>query len=127
MLFRYLSRLYDTIHSRGDIEVEDFDAPQPSRSLGRIAGQLRFYDGSLLDFVEEIELRREREVVKIYYKYHYQRADGSRVFRYDNAPHHPELLNFPCHVHIADQVQPADPPDLHDVLRKIDGYVHGSA
>ena len=127
MLFRYLSRLYDTIHSRGDIEIEDFDAPQPSRSLGRIAGRLRFYDGSLLDFAEEVELSRERQIVKIYYKYHYQRADGSLLFRYDNAPHHPDLPNFPCHVHIEDRVQPADPPDVQDVLRKIDGYVHGSA
>lgn len=46
--------------------------------------------------------------------------------KYDNAPHHPELPNFPYHVHIEDRVEPADPPDLHDILRKIDGYLYGS-
>jgi len=40
-----------------------------------------------------------------------------RALRYDNAPHHPELPSFPCHVHIEDRVEPANPPDLQDQVR----------
>jgi hypothetical protein len=125
MIYQYLTRLQALLDSRQEIHVERFDARQLSALDGRIAGRLRFYDGSILEFREEFRVRN-RKIMKVIYAYHYQRADGSLVFRYDNAPHHPELQNFPCHVHIGDHVEPADPPDLHDVLRKIDGYVSGS-
>ena len=125
-LNRYLSRLYDTILSRGEIQVEAIRLERPAEDLGLIAADLRFYDGSMLSFDERVRVERGG-VVKVEYRYHYRRADGTLVFRYDNAPHHPELPNFPHHVHIEDRVEPADPPDLHDVLQKIDGYLYGSA
>ena len=126
MIHQYLARLQALLDSRQEIHVERFDARQLSALDGRIAGRLRFYDGSILKFREEFRVRN-RKIVKVIYAYHYQRADGSLVFRYDNAPHHPGLPNFPHHVHIEDRVEPADPPDLHDVLQKIDGYLYGSA
>jgi len=126
VIHQYLARLQATIVSRQEIHVERFDARQLSALDGRIAGRLRFYDDSILEFREEFRVR-DRKIVKVIYAYHYQRADGSMVFRYDNAPHHPELPNFPYHVHIEDRVEPAGPPDLHDVLQKIDAYLYGSA
>ena len=125
MIKRYLSRLQDTIYSRREIEIEQLVIRPTSARAGHSWGRLRFYDGSSLVFEERVVLTEGVE--KAHYRYHYQRADGSLVFRYDNAPHHPELPNFPYHVHIEDRVEPADPPDLHDVLRKIDGYLYGSA
>ena len=119
MLRQYLTRLYVTVHSRGEIEVEHFDVTQRTSLRGRIAGHLRFYDGSLLAFEEILEVRGVRQITKTYYKYHYQRADGTRVFRYDNAPHHPEVSTFPAHIHIEGRVEAAEPPDLSDVLRKM--------
>lgn len=124
MLHQYLSRLYATIYSRGEIEVERFCVKQPSMLRGRIAGRLRFYDGSTLEFEEILELQKTRRITKVYYKYHYQHADGTLVFRYDNAPHHPEVPTFPDHLHIEDRVEAAEPPDLSDVLRKIDGLLY---
>jgi len=126
MIHQYLARLQALLDSRQEIHVERFDARQLSALDGRIAGRLRFYDGSILKFREEFRVRN-RKIVKVIYAYHYQRADGSLVFRYDNAPHHPELPGFPYHVHIEDRVEPADPPDLQDVLQEIDGYLYGSA
>jgi hypothetical protein len=37
------------------------------------------------------------------YAYHYQRAEGSFVFRYDNTGHFPGLLLFPHHKHVGDE------------------------
>ena len=65
-----------------------------------------------------------RKIRKIAYSYHYQRADGSLVFRYDNAPHHPEVFTFPNHIHIEGRVEAAEPPDLGEVLRRIDGLLY---
>jgi hypothetical protein len=121
-LFRYLSRLYDTISSRADIIVEYLVVPQPSQLIGRLKGRLRFADGSWLEFEEEVRPRGNRGVDKVHYSYHHQRADGKTMFRYDNAPHHRAVKTFPHHKHVGGKVASADAPDLHDVLREIDEY-----
>jgi len=125
-LRRYLRRLQDTIYSRREIEVEHLRIEEmlPDR-MGAIEGRLRFYDGSLLEFDETL-IVKHLILIKTDYSYHYQRADASLVFRYDNAPHHPELPGFPCHKHIGERVVPADPPDLSEVLREIDDILYNS-
>ena len=84
---------------------------------------LRFWDGSYLQ-VEEALVVRAFAIVKVRYNYHYQRADSTLVFRYDNAPHHPEVSTHPHHVHVGERVEPAEPPDLSDVLHEIDGLLY---
>jgi len=124
MMHQYLSRLQATIDSRDDVEVEKLDIEQPSAFDGRLAGKLSFFNGSFLEFREEA-VAFGRKIRKIAYSYHYQRADGSLVFRYDNAPHYPELPGFPCHKHVGEQVLPADPADLREVLQEIDDILYG--
>jgi hypothetical protein len=47
------------------------------------------------------------------------------VFRYDNAPHHPEIITFPHHKHIgsADRLAPADQPSLSQILIEIESWL----
>jgi len=120
---RYLSRLYDTILSRSEIQIEAIHLERLAEDQGLIAADLRFFDGSLLSFDERVHVERGR-VVKIKYRYHYQRADGTLVFRYDNVPHHPEVFTFPDHIHIEGRVEATEPPDLSQVLRRIDGLLY---
>jgi len=61
---------------------------------------------------------------KIRYNYHYQHADSTLVFRYDNAPHYPDLPGFPEHKHDGEQVLSAPAPDLSQVLRETNGYLY---
>jgi hypothetical protein len=60
----------------------------------------------------------------VQYAYTYVRA-GRRVFRYDNAPHHPEVVTYPHHKHIgaADRLAPADQPSLSEVLAEIENWL----
>jgi hypothetical protein len=125
-LSRYLDRLYATVQSRREIEVEAFELLDHSAMAGRtseIFMRLRFWDGSLLQ-VEEALVARTFAIVKVRYTYHYQQADGTLVFRYDNAPHYPDLPGFPEHKHEGERVLPAPPPDLSQVLKEIDGYLY---
>ena len=47
-------------------------------------------------------------------------ARGKIIFRYDNAPHHPELSSFPHHKHTYNgRVIPVEEPTLTDVLEEI--------
>ena len=54
---------------------------------------------------------------------------GVRILGWDNAPHHPGLINFPHHVHRPDgQIEPSaltgDPEDdLEQVRRRIEAYL----
>jgi hypothetical protein len=126
-LQRYLERLFDTVHSRHEIDVEVLRIEEVL--VGRLAvaeGRLRFPDGSLLDFNETVVMRG-LILVKTDYAYHYQHADGRLAFRYDNASHHPELSGFPEHKHLGNQVTSFPAPDLGQVLREIDDYLYRSS
>lgn len=123
-LRRYLERLRDTIYSRREIEVEYIRVEEVlADRLGAIEGRLRFYDDSLLVFTETV-IERGIVLVKTDYAYHYQRADGTLIFRYDNAPHHPEVSTFPDHIHIEGCVEATESPDLSEVLSKIDELLY---
>lgn len=125
MVNSYLHRLYDTIISRGYIEVEQLVFNNQSNRRGTIRGRLKFHDDSLLDFGEVIILQNRR-IVKLRYAYHYQNASNEVVFRYDNAPHYPNLSTHPHHKHVGATVEPAQVPDLSEVLREIEQLIFES-
>lgn len=122
MLKSYLQRLYNTILSRGYVEIRVLIVDDQSGRQGTIEGQLQFFDGSLLDFDEALIVRGNR-VVKLRYAYHYQEASGNLIFRYDNAPHYPAIPTYPHHKHVGATVEPAQIPDLGDVLREIEQMI----
>lgn len=89
-MYQYLSRLADTILSRQDVAVELLEYERASPFQGQISGRLRFHDGSLLVFAE-LAIKINHDIEKLEYRYHYQRADGALIFRYDSSGHYPHL------------------------------------
>ncbi len=122
MVNGYLQRLYDTVISRGYIEVEQLVFDNRSNERGTITGRLKYHDGSLLELGEVIILRNG-QITKLRYSYHYQDASGELIFRYDNAPHYPNIPTHPHHKHVGLVVEPAQAPDLSEVLREIDELI----
>ncbi|MCZ7671730.1 MAG: DUF6516 family protein [Chloroflexi bacterium] len=122
MLNRYLHRLYDTIISRGYVEIERLDFDELPGRQGIIEGRLRFHDGSLLDF-DEVVLLRSEQIVKLRYAYHYQNESGEVIFRYDNASHYPNIITYPHHKHVGSAVESAQVPDPSGVLREIEQMI----
>lgn len=95
---------------------------------GLIRCRVFFWDGSYLDIYEVVSTELGYPV-RVHYSYTYLR-EGQRVFRYDNAPHHPEIVTHPHHKHIgaADGLAPADQPSLSQVLAEIERWLaDGSA
>lgn len=66
---------------------------------GLIRCRVFFWDHSYLDIYEVVSTELGYPV-RVHYAYTYIR-EGQRVFRYDNAPHHPEIATHPHHKHIA--------------------------
>lgn len=92
---------------------------------GLIRCRVFFWDGSFLDLYEVVSTELGYPV-RVHYAYTYLR-EGQRVFRYDNAPHHPEIATHPHHKHVGpeDRVAPADQPSLSQVLDEVEGWLAG--
>ena len=90
---------------------------------GLIRCRVVFWDGSYLDLYEVVSTELGYPV-RVHYAYTYLR-EGKRVFRYDNAPHHPEIVTHPHHKHIGpkDHLGPADQPSLSQILAEIEGWL----
>jgi hypothetical protein len=123
-LKQHLDLIQNILYSRQDISIETFLLQEtvPGRE-GIIEGRLRFGDGSLLEFVEVL-IEHGVVLVKTDYAYHYQNTEDQLIFRYDNAPHHPEISTHPHHKHTLNVIEPAMPPHLGDVLQEIDNYLY---
>ena len=64
-------------------------------------------------------------LVKTDYTYHYQDRQNNLIFRYDNAPHHPEVSTHPHHKHTPQGLEAANPLNLWDILRETDAHLYG--
>ncbi len=123
-LHHYLSRLYATITSRQEIEIETLEVRYIATGVALFSAALRFFDGSLLVVEEEVKEQSHQTITKIRYKYHYQDSEDRLIFRYDNVPHHRSISTFPHHKHEGSKVIEAAPVDLSQVLLEIDQYLY---
>jgi len=119
----YFQSLLAILAASPIVRTPDVSFEKRSAFIGFVRGNVYFDDGSLLHFRELINLQLSNQPAS--YVYHYQRADHSLVFRYDNSPHFPELSNFPNHKHshIESTVASAIAPDLKTVLDEIESLL----
>lgn len=94
---------------------------------GLIRCRVTFWDASFLDIYELVSTELGYPV-RINYSYTYLSGD-QLIFRYDNAPHHPEIVTHPHHKHIGpkDRLAPADQPNLNQVITEIEGIIGGKS
>ncbi len=94
----------------------------PANKSVYLKGLLVFIDSSSLDMA--IFASKSGKAVSIEkYRFHYRNKNSQMVFRYDNAPHHPELSSFPDHKHTGGHTLPSSSPDLKDVLNEITAII----
>jgi len=117
----YLASVDKTL--RGSPFVNDFQTQHEDRGeVWFLRVNVYFIDNSLLHF-RELFVEQENPFKKTY-TYHYQREDGTMIFRYDNAPHFPDIPTTPHHKHIGENdVVAANAPDLESVLKEIEALI----
>ncbi len=122
MIEEYFQSLLDLIASLPFVESQDINLEKRGELVGFIRGEVGLNDGSTLFFRELIDLRLPLQ--KVMYAYHYQRADGSIVFRYDNTAHHRHISTFPNHKHLPDgSIESSAIPALEQVMREIESLI----
>ncbi len=83
---------------------------------GFIRFKMELKDGSEIYVFEYVKVPIEI----IDYSYHWQDKDKNLIIRWDNAPHHPELNNFPHHLHIKEQIKSSKKLTLIEALETIE-------
>jgi hypothetical protein len=115
-ILQYFAILDSTIQHSAAMDA-DVDYERRTPHEGKVRGTVHFPDGSRLKFVESVTIQAYRPIRQ---RYAYQYLRGTRaVFRYDNAPHHRGLPNFPHHKHVGRKVVGATEPTLGQVLKEI--------
>jgi hypothetical protein len=120
-VLQYFDRLADIIEY-SEAESAEVEFEQIDQTHGIIDGALYFIDGSRLEFTETIAIQKPLAIKRLY-RYQYIRK-GRAIFRYDNAPHHPDLLNFPHHKHVGRKKIAATEPTLSQVLSEVSELLH---
>ncbi len=115
----YFHQIETAIAASHIVHLSTVTYDKRSAYVGFLRGSLFFLDGSRLHIREFVNV--EYVVDRYMYVYHYQKADDTLVFRYDNTPHHPDIASFPHHKHVGDDttVQPTPAPNLGIVLNEI--------
>lgn len=102
-------------------ESFEFDYVPFGPEIGELFGVIYYFDGSRLEITESVEFENRRPV-KTHYVYQYV-SEGEPVFRYDNAPHHPDLPSYPHHKHVGRQRIAALEPSLKQVIEEVAGLL----
>lgn len=118
----YFRQVEALISASPIVHISSVTYDKRSAYVGYLRGALFFLDGSRLHIREFVNV--EHVIDRYMYTFHYQKADGTLVFRYDNTPHHPQVRTFPHHKHVAgdEDVAPTVAPDLGVVLSEIRRY-----
>lgn len=89
---------YNTVREFSDI-VTSYSVTEYRRfgSAMSFTAHVEFIDGSVL-FIKDYLFRDGKRK----YSYHWQDRSGCLLSRWDNAPHHRDILSYPHHRHLND-------------------------
>ena len=99
----------------GDAYIESYVEELLTGDRANLRVRVRFETGRLLEINEALAVEDER-LRHLDYRYHCQDAGGGLVFRYDSAPHFPDLPLFPQHKHLPDRTVGEGRPSIERVL-----------
>lgn len=102
--------------------VYGLEQVQLTASTGYIEGNVTFVDGSRLALFEFLRAS-DTAVVCEKYRYHFMDAENALLFRYDNAPHHPDIETYPDHKHLPESIEASARPNLTAVFAEIERYI----
>ncbi len=121
----HFSEIQSLIRSSIFVENVDVEYEVKSRSIGIVHGILGMLDGSTLQFMELINIKRDK-MIRLKYGFHLANVNDEMVFKYDNAPpHHLEIATYPHHKHVKGEKVPRRSKEvgLKDVLLEIEEMI----
>ena len=96
----------------------------PGEETVYLKGRITIIDSSTLEIAIFVTESRGKLAVDKY-RLHYMNGAGQMLFRYDNAPHHPEIASHPHHKHTPDRISSSNMPSIKDILNEISAIIVG--
>ncbi|MCK5720731.1 MAG: hypothetical protein KAH84_12400 [Thiomargarita sp.] len=121
LLSQYLKKVEIVVIALENTHIEHYVEEILTEYRINLQIKIRFADGNLLELNEAIILELE-QIEYLNYRYHYQDKQNNMIFRYDNAPHFPNLSNFPHHKHLSNQVISSIKPLMTNVIQEANNY-----
>lgn len=119
MIEFYFNKIFETLSLSFVVSSFTVSRLRMTVDEGFIRVKCTLTNGDVLEFAEYVKIIHNQPELTSY-SYHWQRADGMLVKRWDNVPHHPELAAFPDHIHQTDgKVEPSLPIRFQQVLFEI--------
>lgn len=97
---------FEDIIVKEKTEFESFDGSEI------IEGEVSFISGWKLEFMEFSSSNKHK------YRFHLMDENNDLVVRWDTAPHHNDLENFPFHKHLEGEVEPTDELEGKELIKK---------
>jgi uncharacterized protein DUF6516 len=116
-LAEYFAEIFQLIQALAGVRIERYEEQLLSATRGNLRLRLRFADQALLDISEAV-VCTTGTLQWLSYRYHYQEPSGL-VLRYDNAPHHSEVVTHPDHKHVGEAVLASSHPTVAQVLLEV--------
>ena len=117
----YFAQVHQLLQGVAEAHAERYEEQVLSTTRGNLRIRLQFSDQSLLEISEAIVLIGE-EPRWLSYRYHFQSPGTGLIFRYDNAPHRPEISSYPDHKHTRDAVVASPHPSIEQVLEEAQAF-----
>ncbi len=95
MIDEHLDEIEKIIKDDHLVIFSDFQRICTSQNTAYIKAKIMFIDNSFLSIFHHVH--DENGLFSFDYRYHYMDSKNTMIFRYDNAPHHPEVQSFPHH------------------------------
>ena len=120
----YFAEIQNLLQKSALIENVNIEYDIKSKDIGIVQGTLEIIDGSTLQFVDLIKTKGDK-ITHLKYRFHLMDTNDQMVFRYDNAPHHPEIVTHPHHKHVKGESMPRQSEEvgLKDVLLEIERMI----
>lgn len=122
MIEKHFDSIEKVIHDDPLVILINLNRVYTSHVTGYIKGEIIFIDSSSLIIFQHVKIERDKRTVTDY-RYHYMDSNNNLIFRYDNAPHHPEIKTFPHHIHYPHGIKETNTPSIEDVLAEIDSDI----
>ncbi len=123
MIDDHFNNLEKAVKADPFVIIAEFNRVRTSSVTAYIKGVVKLIDGSSLSIFQHVRIK-EKELLITDYRYHYMNHGNRLIFRYDNAPHHPELDTFPHHKHTLLGKEPSPKmPKIEEVLDEISNCI----
>jgi hypothetical protein len=123
MIHLFTEHIEKTISSTSIVLSSDIQKHfGPDNKTVYLKGNIIFIDSSNLEI--SMFVIEKNDIITIdKYRFHYMNEEGIMLFRYDNAPHHREVLSFPHHKHTPKKITKTTLPQIKDILNEISAII----